>query len=253
MHNRTLTTLLRREVYRFARLTQQTIAPPIVTTILFIVIFGFALGGQIREISGHTYIFYILPGIAALGVVTNAYSNTSTSLYAARFDRSIENWLTLPIAPLQLVVALITGGVLRGLVIGVLTLVVAMVAIDLPVVNPLLAVAWFAGTGVAFSCLGIVSGLRANSWDHLATMTNFVLTPGTYLGGVFYSLHMLPEPWHTISRANPIFYCIDGLRHAVLGTSDIPWTVSGSVLLGIDLAGVLVCWALLKRGYRLVK
>ncbi len=252
-NTRTLLTLLRREFYRFARLTKQTIFPPLVTTLLFIVIFGFSLGGNIREVAGWPYILYILPGLAAQGVIINAYSNTSTSVYAARFDRSIENWLTAPIGPLQFVMALIAGGVVRGLIIGVMTLALAMVVVHLPMVSPGLVILWMIAIGVIFACLGIISGLRADSWDKLATMTNFVLTPGIYLGGVFYSIHLLPEPWQTISRCNPFFYCIESLRAAVLGTSEVSFALASTVVIGAAAAMVLLCWYLLKIGYRLVR
>lgn len=250
---RILWTLLRRELYRFARLSRQTIWPPIITTLLFILVFGFALGGQIQQLEGWNYIVYILPGLAALGVITNAYANTSTSVYGARFDRSIENWITVPISPLHFVIALISGGVMRGLVIGILTVGIAALVTGLPVAHPLGLLGWIILIGIIFSCLGIVSGLRAESWDSIATMTNFVLTPGIYFGGVFYSVRMLPEPWHTISYCNPIFYAIDGMRFMLLGQAILPWTVSLAVVLGTALLGMLVCWWLIRRGYRLVK
>lgn len=251
--NRVLFTLMKREFYRFSRLAKQTIFPPLLTTILFIVIFGFSLGGHIKEIEGWPYIVFILPGLAALGVVTNAYSNTSTSLYAARFDNSIENLLSAPISPMQMVIAQITSGVLRGLVIGILTLGIASLVIDLPLVHPVLTFFWIAGVGVVLACLGIVSGLRADSWDKLATMTNFILTPGTYLGGVFYSIKLLPQPWQTISMFNPILYYVDGMRYAVLGTSDMPIMLSVGVLVSTMLLGLITCWYLFLTGYKLVK
>lgn len=250
---RTVLTLLRRELYRFVRLTQQTIFPPLVTTVLFIVIFGFSLGGMIQQVAGWPYILYILPGLVAQGVIINAYANTSTSLYAARFDRSIENWLTAPISPLHFVIALIAGSVARGVIIGILTLTIAVVVVDLPMVAPLWAFLWMAATATIFACVGIVSGLRAESWDNLATMTNFILTPGIYLGGVFYAVDRLPEPWRTISHANPFFYCIDGLRATVLGTSAVPFALSATVLCGAAATMVALCWYLLKIGYRLVR
>lgn len=253
LETRTLVTLLRRELYRFARLTKQTIVPPLVTTVLFIVIFGFSLGGMIREVAGWPYILYILPGLAAQGVIINAYANSSSSLYAARFDRSIENWITAPIGPLHFVIALIAGSVARGLIIGVLTLTIAVLVVDLPIAAPGWALLWMVATAVIFACVGIVSGLRAESWDNLATMTNFVLTPGIYLGGVFYSIRLLPEPWQTISYCNPFFYCIDGLRAAVLGTAEVPMVISAAVMLSLAIAMVVLCWYLLKIGYRLVR
>jgi ABC-2 type transport system permease protein len=248
-----LATVLRRELYRFSRLTKQTVIPPLITTILFIIIFGYSLGSRISTISGFTYIQFILPGLASMGVMMNAYANTSTSLYAARFDRSIENWLTVPISPGQLVLALICGGVLRGTIIGVMTVLVAVLAIDLPVAHPIGALLWFVMCGTILASLGIISGLRAESWDTLATMSNFVLTPGIYLGGVFYSVTMLPEPWQSISYANPIFFGIDGIRFLLLGHSEVHIGISTAILLGTTLLGITICWYFLKTGYKLVK
>jgi ABC-2 type transport system permease protein len=248
-----LSTLLRREIYRFVRLMSQTVAPPLITTLLFILIFGFSLGSRIREIAGWPYILYILPGLAAQGIITNAYANTATSVYAARFDHSIENLLTSPISPLQFVISLITGGVVRATLIGMLTLAIGVIAVDLPLHSPALALLWIVMISVTFACVGIVSGLRAQGWDNLQTMTNFVMTPGIYLGGVFYSITFLPEPWQTISLFNPFFYCVDGIRFTVLGTTDIPF-IRSFVVMSITMLGMVVlCWELLRRGYRLVK
>ncbi|MBI4238358.1 MAG: ABC transporter permease [Deltaproteobacteria bacterium] len=248
-----LATLLRRELYRFTRLAGQTIAPPVITTVLFIVIFGYSLGGQIRELHGVPYIQYILPGLALMGVLTNAFSNSSTSLYAARFDRSIQNWVASPIAPYQFVIALLCGGVARGLVIGLVTVGVGVAAIGLPMQHPFIMLLWFLGVGVFFAGIGIVSGLMADSWDHLATISTFILTPLTYLGGTFYSLQLLPPFWRAVSYANPIFYCIDGFRFLLLGASDVPFRVSALVLAGGACTSATLAWWLIKRGYRLVR
>lgn len=248
-----LATLLRRELYRFIRLAGQTIAPPVITTLLFIVIFGYSLGDQIRELHGVPYIQYILPGLALMGVLTNAFSNSSTSLYAARFDRSIQNWVASPIAPYQFVIALLCGGVARGIVIGLVTVGVGVVAVDLPVQHPFLMLAWFLGVGIFFAGIGISSGLMADSWDHLATISTFILTPLSYLGGTFYSLQLLPPFWQAVSYANPIFYCIDGFRFILLGTSDVPFPTSALILALGAAASTTLAWWLIKRGYRLVK
>lgn len=248
-----LRTLLRREIYRFARLWGQTVFPPIITTILFILIFGYSLGGLVRELHGFKYIYYILPGVTMMGVLMNAFSNTSTSLYAARFDRSIENWITCPIPPLTFQIALIVGGVTRGMMISILSLLVGVVLIGMPLAHPLLAMLWSLMVCILFACLGILSGLYAEGWDHLATVSNFVLTPLSYLGGTFYSIDLLPEPWHAISLANPLYYCIDGFRFAVLGVSDRTFTFDAALICGMCVVTVVGCHALLRRGYRLVK
>lgn len=246
-------TLVFRECYRFARLSGQTIAPPVLTTLLFILIFGFSLGSRIREVNGVSYIFFILPGLAAMGVVNNAYANTSTSLFMARMDRSLENMLVCPLSPLQLVTAFTIGGLIRGLVIGCITLVVARLAIGLEVHHWGLTVFVFSLTSIFFSSLGIISALVSEGWDQIASFTTFVITPFVYLGGTFFSLHMLPTFWQKVSLANPIFYLVDSTRYAVLEHSDIPWKISLSILAGLACGSFSFCVFLFKRGYKLVK
>jgi len=252
-NRRAFFTLVFRECYRFARLSGQTIAPPVLTTLLFILIFGFSLGSRIREINGVSYIFFILPGLAAMGVVNNAYANTSTSLFMARMDRSLENMLVCPLSPIQLVTAFTIGGLIRGLVIGCITLVVAWLTIGLQVHHWGLTIFVFSLSSIFFSSLGIISALVSEGWDQIATFTTFVITPFVYLGGTFFSLHMLPKFWQKVSLANPIFYLVDSTRYAVLEQSDIPWKISLSILAGLALLSFLFCVWLFKTGYKLVK
>ena len=246
-------TLVLRECYRFLRLSRQTIFPPLITTILFILIFGYSLGTRIREIEGFPYILYILPGLAAMGTITNAYANTSTSLFMARMDYSIENMVAAPLSNFHLVSSFVLGGLLRGLIVGVLPLLISIPMVGLHVEH------WGLGLGVLilisvfFSCLGILSALISEGWDNIATFTNFVITPFVYLGGVFYSVNMLPGFWRQVSLANPIFYMVDALRHAVLGVSDMPWSLSLGVLFALSAASYLFCVYLFRVGYKLQK
>lgn len=246
-------TLVFRECYRFVRLSGQTIAPPILTTLLFILIFGYSLGSRIREIHGVPYILFILPGLAAMGVVTNAYANTSTSLFMARMDRSLENMLVCPLSPLQLVAAFTLGGLFRGLVIGFVTLLVAIFTVHLEVHHWGLTLLVFILTSVLFSSLGIISALWSEGWDQIASFTTFVITPFIYLGGVFFSIHMLPPFWQKVSLANPIFYLVDAMRYAVLERSDMPCALSFGVLGTMAVLSFLVCIYLFKKGYKLVR
>jgi ABC-2 type transport system permease protein len=246
-------TLVYRECYRFARLSGQTIAPPILTTLLFILIFGYSLGARIREIHGVAYILYILPGLAVMGVVNNAYANTSTSLFMARMDRSLENMLVCPLSPLQLVTSFILGGLIRGLVIGFITLAVSIPAVHLQVHHWGLTFLVFALTSILFASLGIISALVSEGWDQIASFTTFVITPFIYLGGVFFSIHMLPPFWQKVSLANPIFYLVDSTRYAVLERSDLPWQLSLTVLSVCALFSFALCIYLFKRGYKLVR
>lgn len=245
--------LLLRECYRFLRLSRQTIFPPIITTLLFILIFGYSLGSRIREIHGFPYILYILPGLASMGTITNAYANSSSSLFMARMDLSMENMIASPLSNFQLVASLVLGGWIRGVVIGVLTLLVSIPMVDLQVESWPLVLLVLSLTSIIFSCLGIVSALWSDGWDNLATFTNFVITPFIYLGGVFYSVEMLPPFWHRVSLFNPIFYLVDSLRYAVLGHSDIPFAVSLALLAGLSLVFYLFCVYLFRIGYKLVQ
>lgn len=250
--NRGFYTLIERECYRFARLSKQTILPPIITTLLFIFIFGFSLGSRIHEIEGFTYIIFILPGLATMGVVTNAYANTSTSLFMAKMDRSIENILAAPISYYQVATAMMIGGLIRGLVIGIVTLVISMFSVQMPLLHPFWTLLILILNSILFSSLGIISGLWSESWDQIATFTNFIITPFVYLGGVFYSIHMLPPFWQKVSLANPIFYLVDALRWCVLGKGDIPFPISLAFIAGVTALSYWICLSLFKRGYRLI-
>jgi ABC-2 type transport system permease protein len=246
-------TLVRRECYRFVRLSGQTVAPPILTTLLYILIFGFSLGSRIKEIEGVSYILYILPGLTAMGVITNSYANTSTSLFMARMDRSIENMVACPLSNFQLVSALTIGGLLRGLVIGFVTLFVAILTVHLQIQNWGLTFLVLALTSIFFSSLGIISALWSEGWDQIASFTTFIITPFIYLGGVFYSIHMLPGIWQQISLFNPIFYLVDALRFAVLSRSDVPWQVSFGILSTMAILSFSLCVYLFKIGYKLMR
>lgn len=246
-------TLIIRECYRFLRLSGQTVFPPLMTTILFILIFGYSLGSRIREVEGFSYILFILPGLASMGTITNSYSNCSTSLFMARMDYSIENLVASPLSNFQLVSSFVLGGLLRGLIVGILPLLISIPMVDLQVANWPAVLLVLSLTSIFFGCLGIISALWSEGWDHIATFTNFVITPFVYLGGVFYSIHMLPGFWRKVSLANPLFYLVDAMRHAVLGISDVPWTVSLAVLLFLALGTFALCVWLFHIGYKLVK
>lgn len=255
MRMKTLTgllTLIEREYYRFARLAAQTIAPPIIMTGLFVIIFGYSLGSQIESISGVPYILYILPGLAGMGAITNSYSNSSTSLYMARIDRSIENILVAPLSHLKIVTAFVIGGVTRGLIVGTVTVAVAALLTDLSVRHAGWGLLFLTLISVTFSSLGVISALWAEDWDHLATFSNFVITPFVYLGGVFYSVTLLPGIWQKVSHLNPMFYFIDAFRWAVLGQSDLsPW-LSGGVTFAFAAGSLAFAVFLFRIGYKLV-
>ena len=240
--------LAQREVTRVLRLWSQTIAPNVLSSVLFVAIFGIALGGRIRQIDGVDYEAFIVPGLILMGIGTAAYSNTASSLYQARFDGFIDDPVSGPMRARHLLVAYMAGGVVRGLAIGALTLLVALPLVDLPAVNPTTAIVAFLCASVAFSALGVGVGLIAKTWDQQSYVGNLILQPLVFLGGVFYSVNLLSEPWRGLTKADPILYMVAASRHGMLGTSEI------SVWLSLGVTGVItaamVAWAgwLVARG-----
>lgn len=246
-------TLIRAEFYRFWRLIRQTVFPPIITTFLFILIFGFSLGERIQQIHGFPYIIYIIPGLAALGVMMNSFSNTSSSLYMSRFDQSIDNVLSTPLRPIEIVGALVIGGICRGFLVGAIILAVSLTLLKQPVYSFSLILLFLILQSALFGCWGIIGGLRAKTWDTLATTQNFIITPLVYLGGVFYAIELLPRPWRDISKFNPIFYMVDGMRLGVLGVSEVPLWQSLGLTFGLAVILFGICIYLFQIGYRLVR
>jgi len=248
-----LVALVRMEFFRFWRLLRQTIVPPVLNTLLFILIFGFSLGGRIKEIHGFSYIVYIIPGLAAMGVMNNAFSNTSTSLHMAKFDRSMDNLLAAPLKPFEMVLALVTGGVARGLLIAFLTLAVSLPMLKQPLFDFWIVLYFVVMQSVFFGCWGIIGALRAKTWDNLATTQTFVITPLAYLAGVFYSVTILPQPWREISLFNPLFYMVDGTRYGILGIHDTPLWIAAGLTGGLAVILFAICVWLFQIGYKMVR
>lgn len=244
-------TLTRREVGRFMRLWKQTVFPPILSALLYVLIFGEALGSRIRTIDGWPYTEYILPGLAMMGVLTSSYANSSSSLFVAKHEKYIDDVLIAPLSYWEVVLAYTLGAMVRGLIVGALILAVGMATTSMPLEHGILAVTFLVLVSALFACAGLVMALWAESWDHVMLLLNFVITPLVFLGGVFYSIDMLPPFWRTVSLFNPIFYMINGLRFGVLGVMDASATVS--LLLSAAFAAGLFAWTvhLFRAGYRL--
>ncbi|MGH7566616.1 MAG: ABC transporter permease [Gemmatimonadota bacterium] len=244
-------TLTRREVGRFLTLWRQTVFPPILSALLYILIFGEALGSRIRLIDGWPYTEYILPGLAMMGVLTSAYANSSSSLFVAKHEEYINDVLIAPLSYWEVVLAYTLGAMVRGLIVGILILGVGIVVIDLPILHPWTALAFLIVVSAFLSCAGLVMALWAESWDHVMLLLNFIITPLVFLGGVFYSIHMLPPFWRGVSMFNPIFYMINGLRYGVLGVADA--SPGWSLVLSSALAAGLFGWTvhLFRVGYKL--
>ncbi len=233
--------LAEREVLRVLRLWTQTIAPPVVSAVLFIVVFGVALGTSIRVIDGVPYDRFIVPGLVLMSVATSAFGNNATSIYQARNDGFIEDPASSPMGPAQLMAGYLSGGVVRGLLIGGLTLAAARVFVDYPVDDPLVLAAALAGASIAFAALGTVVGLHSTGWEQQNVVGNLVIAPLAFLGGVFYSIDALAEPWRSLTHADPIFYMVVAARHGTLGGSEVPLGLSLGITLG--LAAAMLAWA----------
>ena len=221
-----LWTLTTREVGRFFSVYRQTVIPGLISSVLYILIFGFTLEQRISEIQGVSYTMFILPGLIMMNTLTNASSNTSSSILQMKLLQQLPDLLTAPLSGLEIALAYIIGGTVRGMVNGILVLLVGVVLIDLPISNLPGTLMFIFLVSWAFSSMGLVMGQLAENWDQLAMIQNFFLTPLSFLGGIFYSIKMLPEWAQSLSYINPIYYMINGIRYTILERSDSPVSIS---------------------------
>jgi ABC-2 type transport system permease protein len=236
-----LVALTGREILRVLKLWTQTVGAPVVSSFLFILVFGLSLGDRIRSIDGVDYEVFIVPGLITMAMVQAAYANNSASVFQAKFDRYLNDILAAPMRAWEVNLGLSLGGVVRAVLIGASLLVLSLVVVDMPVREPLVLMLALALALVLFSALGVVVGIYAESWDHTAFVNNLVILPLTFLGGVFYSVDVLPSPWEELSHANPIFYLVQSVRYGFLGTSDVSvWLALGVTAV---LAAVCVAWS----------
>jgi len=239
--HRGLLALTGRETARVLKLWTQTILAPILSSFLFIAVFGLSLGGRIREIHGVPYEVFIVPGLVTMAMIQAAYANNSASVFQARFDRYLNDVLAAPMRPWEVNLALSLGGVVRALCIGGGLLLLVLPVVDVPVREPLVLMVALALAMVLFASFGVVVGIYARSWDHTAFVTNLVILPLSFLGGAFYSVDLLPSPWQEVSHLNPIFYLLNAVRYGFLGTADVSVALS-LVVCGALAAGV-VAWS----------
>ncbi|PIE45338.1 MAG: ABC transporter permease [Gammaproteobacteria bacterium] len=226
-------TLIRREIIRFIRIWVQTLIPPAITTTLYFLIFGKLIGSRIGPIDGVSYIEYIAPGLIMMAVLMNAYTNVSSSFFSTKFHRNIEEQLVSPMPDSLVVLGYVTGGVLRGLIVGVIVATVAMFFTRIHIEHAVLTLLVSVLTAVVFSFAGFLNGLYAKSFDDVSIVPTFVLGPLTYLGGIFYSISMLSPAWQTVAKFNPLLYVINGFRYAMLGFSDVSFTLTIVVLISM--------------------
>lgn len=243
-----LRTMVRREILRFARIWVQTLVPPVITTSLYFVIFGELIGSQIGDIDGFAYMEYIVPGLILMAVIQNAYANTVSSVYGARFQRHIEEMAVAPMAPWVILTGFVIGGIARGLAVGLAVAGVSLFFSDLSVTHWGLSITVVVLTSTLFALGGFINGMYARNFDDISIIPTFVLTPLTYLGGIFYSLSMLPEFWQQVSRFNPILYMINGFRYGIIGQSDIDPGLSLAIIAAFIVALAAFSLHLLRSG-----
>lgn len=217
-------TILIREIRRYMRIWLQTLIPPAITTGLYFVIFGNLIGSRIGEMGGYDYMQFIVPGLIMMAVITNSYANVVASFYNTKFQRHIEEMLVSPLPNYIILTGYILGGVSRGIIVGVIVTVMSLFFSELVVENIWITIIVVFLTSVLFSIFGFINAIFANSFDDISIIPTFVLTPLTYLGGVFYSINLLPEFWRSVSMANPILYMVNTFRYGILGVSDIDVT-----------------------------
>lgn len=243
-----LKTIAWKETYRYLRIWVQTLLPPAITMTLYFVIFGNLIGPRVGPMEGYTYMEFIVPGIIMMAVITNSYSNVVSSFFGAKFQRHIEEILVSPTPNYVLLVGYLAGGVGRGLLTGFIVTLIATAFTDLHIYNIPITISVVFLTSVLFSLGGFINGIFARKFDDIAIVPTFILTPLTYLGGVFYSISLLPDGWREVSMANPILYMVNAFRYGILGASDIPiGTAYALILVFITLASAF-CLFLLKRG-----
>jgi len=216
-----LKTLVRKEVIRVARIWVQTIVPPAITMTLYFIIFGNLIGRRIGEMGGFDYMQYIAPGLIMMSVITTSYGNVVSSFFGAKYGKHIEEMLVSPMSNATIIIGHVAGGVIRGLMVGALVTMIALGFTSLSIEHPLVTISIVLLASIVFALLGFVNAVFAKKFDDISIIPTFVLTPLTYLGGVFYSITLLPEFWQKVSLGNPILYMVNAFRYGILGVSDI--------------------------------
>ena len=242
-------TIVIKEITRFTRIWPQTILPPVITTSLYFLIFGNLIGKQIGDMAGFRYMEFIVPGLIIMAVITNSYANTVSSFFSAKFQHSIEELMVSPTPSALILCGYITGGVARGMCVGLVVTLVSLFFIDIQIQNIWVAVSIVILTGILFSLGGLLNALFATSFDDISIIPTFVLTPLTYLGGIFYSIRLLPDFWQHLSLVNPILYMINAFRYGFLGITDISLWVSYVMIIVFIIVLFAICLHLLEKGY----
>ncbi|NNJ72015.1 MAG: ABC transporter permease [Enterobacterales bacterium] len=240
--------ILHKEISRYTRIWVQTLLPPAITMTLYFVIFGNLIGSRIGTMGGYTYMEYIVPGLIMMSVITNSYSNVVSSFFSAKFQRSIEEMMVAPVPNAVILSGYVIGGVSRGMLTGIIVTTVSTFFVDIQINNIFIVFGVVIMTSIMFALAGFVNAVFAKSFDDISIVPTFILTPMTYLGGVFYSIALLPEFWQKASMINPILYMVNAFRYGFLGTSDIDITVAISLIAVFIVILASVAMYLLNKG-----
>jgi ABC-2 type transport system permease protein len=244
-------TFLRREIYRFIVLYKQTIVPALISSLLYIIVFGTTLGARISSIDGVPYINFIVPGLAMMSVINQSYQNSASSIMQGKYLKFIEDILIAPLSGFEISLGYIIGGALRGLICGLGILIICLFMTDFKIENFMLTIFYLLTVSWTFSAFGVIIGVYAKSWDEIGSFTNFIFMPMTFLGGVFYSLDMLPTFWRNVSYINPIYWMISGLRYATIGLEENSNLISLTLCFGFSCLFTALATYLFKTGYKI--
>lgn len=248
IHFIALKTIWIKECTRFLRIWVQTLVPPAITMTLYFIIFGSLIGSRIGDMGGVSYMEFIVPGLIMMSVITNAYANVASSFFSAKFQRNLEEMLVAPVSNITIILGYVGGGVARAILVALIVTLVSGFFVNLSIQNYGLIALTVLLTASLFAMGGLLNAMYAKTFDDISIIPTFVLTPLTYLGGVFYSISLLPEFWQTVSQFNPIIYMVNGFRYGFIGVSDIAPTKAMMVLLVFNAVFFVLAWWLLKRG-----
>ncbi len=246
-----LVTLVRRELKRTLMVINQVVWPPVITTLLFLFIFGVSLGSRIQTLGGVPYVEFLLPGLVMLNVISSSYDESASSIFQQRFMNSIQELLIAPLSPLEIVAGFLTGSVLRGLVIGNLVMLIGLLLVGVHPRHVVVYISFMTLTALLFSAVGMIAGLLGKTWDNLAIFTTFIITPLTYIGGVFSSIGLLPPILRHVSLFNPMLYMIDGLRLSYTGRAEVNLVTDATVVTFLALVSLIIAATLTARGVNL--
>ena len=251
MNNTGFYTFTGREIYRFLVLYNQTIIPGLLSSFLYIIVFGTTLGNRINLDNGIEYINYIIPGLAMMSVLNQSYQNSASSIMQGKYLKFIEDILILPLSGLQICLGYIIGGAVRGLISGLGIIIICIFLTDFTINNYLLSIFYLIIVSWTFSAFGVIIGIYAKTWDAVGSFSNFIILPMTFLGGVFYSPNMLPEFWRNISYINPIYWMINGLRYSTLGLIETSHIISLLICISFCTLFTFIATMLFSTGYKI--